>query len=331
MKRGEFQFIEELLQPLAGEGAFGLQDDIAQLPGSKTVISKDVLVAGTHFFADDAPDLIARKALRVNVSDIIAKGATPIGYFLGLVLPQEFEDKQAEKFVEGLQADQTQYGIKLLGGDTTRHAGDGPLTISVTMIGEVTNQPVLRATASVGDLIMVTGTIGDASLGLQIREGKVLKGLSDKDAATLEKAYLLSEPPFGFHDAIAELATASIDVSDGLLADLGHTAKASALGFDLEMAAVPISSAAQNWLELQKDQHAALLRLISGGDDYQTLFTIKPDMLEAIRQRAAELKIRVSQIGSMKEQTTESLLHMPDGTSIPASSVSGGYDHFSKD
>ena len=250
----EFTIIEQLLKPLAGSDSLGLRDDAAHFKGY--CLTSDVLVSGVHFFADDAPFNLARKALRVNLSDLAAMGAKPFGFMLGLVLPKGISEEWLKEFARGLQSDIAEYNCQLLGGDTNYHE-DG-LIISITAIGKC-RQPLLRRGAKIGDNIFVSGKIGDAYLDLQAKLKK----------ETLSKyilKYELPTPKIKLGMRLRKIASACIDVSDGLLADLGHICRESGVGAEIYSHQIPVS-----------DHQIDLLKLISAGDDYELLFTSTRD------------------------------------------------------
>ncbi|MEM9421978.1 MAG: thiamine-phosphate kinase [Pseudomonadota bacterium] len=286
---GEFDLIERYLSPLAGEGAFGLTDDVAMLQKAGA-ITKDLLVSGVHFFHDDPLDTVAKKALRVNLSDLVAKGCQPTSYLMGIVWPKEADQTAVTTFVRGLKEDQQHYGLSLLGGDTTRHTKGGrPLTISITMIGQPFGVgPVLRRGARPGDEVFVTGAIGDGYLGLQAwRFGRVGDDIISE--------YRTPRPPFALADVIAQYAHASIDVSDGLVADAGHLAKASGVGIVLDAAKVPLSAAGKAMVAEKGEE--GLGALITGGDDYQCLFAAPTNAAPGLYAMAKEANIRLTAIG----------------------------------
>src|SRR5262245_39161326 len=227
---GEFAMIAKLLSPLSSNdpGAFGLTDDAATIKvpaDQELVVTKDMLVEGMHFLRDDPPDLLAKKALRVNLSDLAAKGATPRNYFLGLSLSPWIGDDWLAEFAEGLADDQKRFSVSLSGGDTT--ATPGPLTLSITALGTVpTGKMIRRKGARPRDAVFVTGSIGDAGAGLAVLKGEGV-GLSDLSRAALISRYQLPEPRVALGPQLLGLASAALDVSDGLLADLGHVAKLS--------------------------------------------------------------------------------------------------------
>ena len=232
----EFALIARHFRPLAGPGALDLQDDAAVLmppPGRDLVLTCDAMVAGVHFLPDDPPDLVGRKLLRVNLSDLAAKGATPIGYLMTVSTPRDTPDAWFAGFSAGLKQDQQQYGVTLLGGDTT--STPGPISLSLTILGHVEpGQAVHRAGARPGDGIWVTGTIGDGALGLAVARGR----LADPTGHLLSR-YRLPQPRVGL--AIAGIASAGMDISDGLVQDLGHICRASGLAGEVEAALVPLS------------------------------------------------------------------------------------------
>jgi thiamine-monophosphate kinase len=265
----EFDTIARLFRPLAKDApeALNLMDDAAVIPsrdGYDLVVTKDVLVAGVHFLPDDPFDLVARKLLRVNLSDLAAKGAAPYGYFLSICWPDGADWSAREAFARGLAADQAEYGLKLFGGDTV--STSGPLTIGATMLGWVpAGAMVRRAGARAGDLVQVSGPIGDGWLGLAAARG-LLAGLGREDLDGLADRYRLPRPRVGLDLAGA---TACADISDGLLADAGHIGEASGVGVEIDLDRLPLSAAASAWLAGQGDRAAALTALATGGDDYE--------------------------------------------------------------
>ena len=321
----EFAFIRERLAPLArgAPGARGLTDDAATLAppfGCELVVTADALVAGVHFRAQDPLDGVAAKALRVNLSDLAAKGADPIGYLLSIVWPRDLPQPEKERFVAGLAADQKRYGVTLLGGDTT--AGPGPLVVAITAFGAVpTGRMVERAGARPGDAVFVTGTIGDAGLGLRALEGD-LDTLAGDHRKTLTDRYLAPEPRVAAARALRDLAHAAIDVSDGLLADAGHVADTSGARLVLQAAAVPLSEAARAWLGAEPDASAALAALATFGDDYEVLFCTPAEAGAEVARRSG---VPVTAIGRVEAGEGVALLG-PDGSPIPVSRA--GFTHF---
>ena len=270
----EFDIIRRYFAPLAGEGAFSLQDDAALItarPGFDLVVTTDAISEGSDFFAFDPADTIAQKALRVNLSDLAAKSAEPFAYLLNLSLPHSVAPDWLAAFAEGLGHDQQTFGIWLLGGDTG--ATEGPLTIAVTAFGYVPQGKMVRRTgAQVGDAVYVTGSIGEAGGGLAIFK-REKHSLRDADRDQLTARYRVPEPPVWFAPRLREIAHAAVDVSDGLIADLGHMASASGMRIVVEGEQVPLSAPLR---ALWGDQ--ALLRAVTAGDDYQITFTAPPGL-----------------------------------------------------
>lgn len=273
MAADEFEVIARLLRPLA-EGAaesLDLMDDaalIASRPGYDLVITKDAIVEGVHFLSEDSLDRVARKLLRVNLSDLAAKGAEPYGYLLACAWPPARAWDDRARFAEGLAADQAAFGLKLFGGDTVSTAG--PMVFSATMLGWVrTGGMVRRSGARPGDLLQVSGCIGDGRLGLEAASGG-LSELLDEARSRLAGRYRLPVPRL---DLDLAGASASADVSDGLIADAGHIAIASGVSLEVDLEAVPVSDDARLWLKTQPDRAAALTALASGGDDYEIVAT----------------------------------------------------------
>ena len=270
----EFDIIARYFAPLAGEGAFALKDDAALVParaGHDLIVTTDAIMEGVDFFAFDPPDSIAQKALRVNLSDLAAKGAEPAHYLLNLSLPRSVTEDWLGTFADGLARDQKEFGLSLLGGDTG--ATDGPLSIAVTAFGFVPQGKMIRRDgAKVGDAVYVTGTIGDSGGGLAIFK-RERHTLNDADRDSLIGRYRVPQPPVAFAGALRAIAHASVDVSDGLIADLGHIASASGVRIVVEGERVPLSPPLR---VLWGDD--ALLRAVTAGDDYQIAFTAAPDL-----------------------------------------------------
>ncbi len=274
---GEFEFISNYLTLLSGPQALDLKDDVAIWSPSHdedAVISMDSIVEGVHFPAGKFDAKLAQKLIRVNVSDIVAKGAKPLGYFLSLCLPQHINNNQLKQFCIGLGKDQDTYGLKLWGGDTTRTSDLAVL--SLTIIGTIKPQTaILRSGAQIGDVLCVSGTIGDAYLGLQVLSGSVSR--QEYDTQHWENAYHIPQPPFQMRGQIRKFANAALDISDGLIADTNHLVNASKVGAQLILPDIPLSPISKLWLSHQKDKLVALSMLASGGDDYQALMTLSPD------------------------------------------------------
>jgi thiamine-monophosphate kinase len=295
---GEDRLIARFFRPLARDaGAFDLVDDAAILappPGHDVVVKTDAVVGSVHFFNDDPPGSIARKALRVNLSDLAAKGARPAGFLLTLALPVGIGDDWLEAFALGLGNDAAHYGCPLLGGDTVR--SPGPLMVSVAAFGTLpAGTMVRRSGAKPGDLVFVTGTIGDAALGLRLRLDR--KRRFDLDADEREHLltrYLLPEPRTDLAEPLRRHADGAMDVSDGLAGDLAKLCRASGCSAEIEVAKVPLSDSARRLL----DGDAGLIEtVLTGGDDYEIVCAIRPADLGAFRAAAAAASVAVTEIG----------------------------------
>ena len=250
-------------------------------PGRELVLTADQMIEGVHFLAGDAPDLIARKLLRRNLSDLAAMGAAPLGYLLTMALPKHIDDAWLEKFTLGLKADQLEFGFALFGGDSASSLGGSAFT--ATLIGHVAKGAALRRNgARPDDAIWVTGTIGDAALGLQARLGK----LQDRTGFLTARS-LLPSPRIGL--ALAGIVHAAIDVSDGLVQDLGHLARESGVGAVLESHLVPVSEAAAEFGD------EVLESRLTDGDDYELLLAVPKENAKALQQACAGM--RVTRIG----------------------------------
>lgn len=272
----EFGEIARLFRPLSrgAPGAFDLMDDAAVIPsrpGYDLVVTKDAIVEGVHFPQGEAPELVARKALRVNLSDLAAKAADPFACFLAVAWPRRFNARDRERFALGLASDLEAFNLNLMGGDTV--VTPGPFVVSVTAMGWTPEgRMVRRAGARPGDQLLVSGTIGDAALGLLAVRGEI----RDPNGR-LTYRYRLPNPRVDLRADLRRLATAAADVSDGLVADAGHIAEASGVRLEIDLDALPLSGAAASWLERQKDPASALLRLATGGDDYEVICTARPN------------------------------------------------------
>jgi len=301
---GEERLIERYFKPLATDpNAFGLGDDAAALTppaGCDLVLTTDGVIAGVHFLPADPPHAIARKALRMNLSDLAAKGAKPAGFLLSIALPINTPESWIASFAEGLGQDISHYGCPLLGGDTDHTPG--PLSISITAFGTVPHGAMVRrATAKPGDIIAVTGTIGDAALGvLLIRDGDLAKGWRLSSAATdhLRQRYLLPQPRNALAEALRAHASAAMDVSDGLAGDLAKLCRASGLAAQVDVDAVPLSDAACAALSAD----AKLIeRILTGGDDYEIVLTLpaaKFGLFGAAAQNTGVPLARIGQVSS---------------------------------
>lgn len=294
---GEFELIARLFAPLAqtAPGAFGLQDDAAVLatpPGHELVLKTDAIVEGVDFFRSDPPAAIAQKALRVNLSDLAGKGAVPVGYLLTLLLPDWPDLAWLDAFASGLAEDQTRFGISLLGGDTS--ATPGPLAISIAAFGFVPNGAMIRrAGARTGDLVFVSGTVGDAGAGLAVVKGESAN-LAAATRETLVARYQLPSPKLSLGIALRGIATAALDVSDGLIADLGHMADASRVRIVVEGAKLPLSAEVR--MLWGKDRQA-WVNAATAGDDYEIAFAAAPEKRSAVMDAALRTRVAVTEIG----------------------------------
>jgi thiamine-monophosphate kinase len=271
----EDRLIAEYFKPIATHpGALALTDDAAFItpaPGTDVVLKTDAIIGGVHFFAEDDARDVARKALRVNLSDLAAKGATPLGFLLVLALPGESSPGWLEAFARGLGEDAQAFGCPLIGGDTV--STPGPLTISITAFGSVAPGAMpVRTQARPGDRLYVSGTIGDAALGLALRKGAA-PALAPAQRAHLLDRYLLPQPRLGLTAAL-RFAHAAMDVSDGLVGDCAKMLRASGVGGEIDLRATPFSDAARTWIAAQP---AAIEIAATGGDDYEVLAAVAPD------------------------------------------------------
>lgn len=323
---GEEAIIQEYLAPLAQgfPGAFGLADDCALLgvePGHELVVTTDALIEGVHFLAGDVP---AFKALAVNVSDLAAKAAKPLAYLMTLALPEAPTRAWLEVFASELKRAQETFGCRLIGGDTDRTPG--PLTVSIMAIGSVpVGGMVRRGTAHAGEAICVTGTIGDAALGLRLARDPAT---GEAWELTLAERTFLAErfhapiPPVVLADVLRDYASAAIDVSDGLVKDLDRLCRASGVGARLHAEQVPLSAVARSVLGRKEVE---LPDLLTGGEDYETLFTVMPEKVAAMEIAAAAAGVAVTRIG---EVAGEEGLIVLDASGRPMALPKGGWDHF---
>ena len=323
---GEDSLIARYFKPLATDpGAFNLGDDAAILKaqGEDIVVTTDAIVEGVHFLPDDPPDTVARKALRVNLSDLAAKGATPAGFVLALAL-RAADDAWLTPFARGLGSDAGLFGCPLLGGDTV--STPGPLMISITAFGRVPpGKMVHRSGAKPGDRLVVTGTIGDAALGLDIlKGGPAAAALADAAAkAMLVGRYRVPQPRNAIADAVRDHAHAAMDVSDGLAGDLAKLCAASGVSAVIDAPSIPLSAAAATLLACGT---VGIEAIVSGGDDYEILCAIPENRLEAF-ERAAELAgVAVTSIGIIIAGSSAPKFLDAQGREIPLPRLS--YSHF---
>jgi thiamine-monophosphate kinase len=326
---GEFDLIKQYFAPLAKDpGSLGLTDDAAVLSprsGFDLVLTKDVLAANVHFFPNDAPEAIAAKALRVNLSDLAAKGARPRGYLMGLALHADWTTDWLERFCKGLAADQAAFEITLLGGDTIR-SGNG-LQISITALGEVVKgTAVRRSGAKPGDILFVSGTIGDAAAGLKARLDSGFcrsMELSESEELHILNRYLLPRPRTRLADLLSRCANAAMDISDGLIADSKHMAKASSVDLAIDLDQVPLSGALRR---VQLNDRPEWISCLNGGDDYEILASIPDEMAEAFVLESAACNCPVTRIGRVEKGS--GALNVYDANTLLNLESEAGFRHF---
>ena len=289
---GEFELIARYFAPLAKSfaGARGLESDNAFLPADPRhdlVVKTDTIVGGVHFLSDEKPELVAQRALRVCLSDLAAGGATPYVYQLSLSLTRGWTERWVAGFARGLAADQRRFGIVLCGGDTT--STPGPTTIAISAFGRVPRGKGLgRDGARAGDELWVSGTIGDAALGLLAARGTLR-------SPALEKRYRLPLPRTTLGPRLVGVASATADISDGLIADAGHIADASRLAVHIERDLVPLAAEAKRALAAKPALWATVL---GGGDDYELAIAVPPRKRSALLAAARAAKVRATRIGA---------------------------------
>jgi thiamine-monophosphate kinase len=323
----EDRLIARYFRPLAkSPGAFGLTDDaavIAPPPGCDVVLTTDGVIAGVHYFPDDRPDNIGRKALRMNLSDLAAKGATPLGFLLSLALPAGIDETWIAAFAAGLGEDAERYACPLLGGDTDHTPG--PTSVSIAAFGAVPHgKMVRRSAAKAGDTIVVTGTIGDSALGVLLRRDESLARrwrLSETMNAHLKQRYLLPEPRNVLAKAVLEHASAAMDVSDGLVGDVAKLCRASGVAAEIDVARVPLSDAVRSAVAAEP---AALETALTGGDDYEIVLTLAPAKLNAFRAAADAAGVAATEIGRI--MVGEGARFLQDGRTLTFARTS--YSHF---
>jgi thiamine-monophosphate kinase len=327
MTSGEDSLIARYFRPLATDpGAFGLGDDAAVLRahGDDIVVTTDAIVEGVHFFASDPPDTIARKALRVNLSDLAAKGAAPAGFVLTLALPSA-EDAWLAPFAHGLGDDIGLFDCPLLGGDTV--STPGPRMISITAFGRIpVGKTVHRGGAKPGDRVMVTGTIGDAALGLAILKGGAVAAALANDAAAREMLvgrYRVPQPRNALATAVRDHAHAAMDVSDGLAGDIAKLCAASGVSAAIDVQSIPLSEAAA---ALVARGTVGIEALIAGGDDYEILCAIPEDRVEAFARAAGLVGVPIASIGTIIAATSPPRFLDKQGSEIELKRLS--YSHF---
>ena len=326
---GEDEIIARYFRPLAKHpAALGLIDDCAALPvppGSDLVLKTDAIVGGVHFFPDDPADKVAQKALRVNLSDLAAKGAKPEGFLLALALPKEIGRNWLKAFARGLGKDAEVFGCPLLGGDTDRTGG--PVTIAITAFGTLPRgSMVLRSGAKPGDRVMVTGTIGDAALGLVLRQDAATAArwnLSRREAAHLAERYLVPQPRNVIAEALRQHASAAMDVSDGLVGDFTKLCAASGVSAEIDAMRVPLSDGARRAIAAEP---ALRQRALTGGDDYEIICTVPPKKVASFQAAATKVDVPLVEIGVVTKGSARP--RFLDGSGKPLTFKQLSFSHF---
>lgn len=298
---GEERLIARHFAPLATHpGAFGLIDDAAAIappPGCDLVLKADAIVGGIHFFPDDDPGTVAKKALRVNLSDLAAKGAAPLGFLLSLALPKGVGDDWLAGFAAGLGEDAAAFSFPLLGGDTV--ASPGPVMISVAVFGAVPHgRMLLRAGPRPGDLAVVSGSLGDASLGLALRRDDLAAsrwGLAEDERDHLLNRYLLPQPRNAAAAALLACASGGMDVSDGIAGDLAKMCRAAGVSATVNVGEIPLSPAARRALAAEP---ALIEPILTGGDDFEVLASVPAARWPALQAQAAAAGVTMTAIGA---------------------------------
>lgn len=316
----EFSLIHRYFTPLTGgdKGALSLQDDaalITPIPGKQLVITTDAMTENVHFFAGDEPFNLARKLLRVNLSDLAAMGATPLYYLLACVFPRSTTESWIKDFTEGLSSDNREFNIHVLGGDTTSQ--DGPLTLALTAIGHIEHGKALtRSGAKPGDVLYVSGSLGDAALALLCLQAKT------PCPEALLSRYYLPQPRVTLGPMLLPFASSAMDISDGLLQDASHIARNSEVALIIHAENIPLSHAARIMLS---DAPGLLSTILTGGDDYELLFTAPPAHRQAILTLAEKTGVTITEIGAVQEGNGVKCIDK-EGKEIEV--AKGGYQHF---
>ncbi|WP_339045732.1 thiamine-phosphate kinase [Candidatus Mesenet endosymbiont of Agriotes lineatus] len=309
----EFEYIKRYLKPLDVNNSIG--DDATIIANSQYIIAKDILVEDVHFLSNCLPYNLAKKSLRINFSDIAAVGGTPYGYMLGLVLPNNINDLWWEGFAAGLKEDNKYFQVKLLGGDTTAH--NGKVIISVTALGIKGDRFICRSGAKLGDLVYVSGTIGDAALGLLAYQGVIRDSIGH-----LKGRYDIPEPRVTLGQAISDFASSCIDISDGLIQDAQHICELSNVGMELHLAKIPLSFAAR---EVVGEKPDYIDLVLIGGDDYELLFTASNKHSKKIEEISQKCRVSVTKIGHVTDGKEVIVM---DKDNLPITLKSKGFVHF---
>jgi len=329
METAEDRLIARFFRPLASHpGALSLTDDTAIFTppeGYDLILTTDAVIAGVHVLPDETPDAIARKALRVNLSDLAAKGATPSGFLLSLALPRETGEDWLTAFCTGLKADSESFACPLIGGDTDRTSG--PLMVTIFALGILPRGTMVkRSGAQPDDHVLVSGSIGDAALGLMLRRDPALAAhwtLNDSERDHLLGRYRLPQPRTALADALRAHASAAIDVSDGFVGDLAKLLRVSGMSAEVELARVPLSSAARKALAADGSLRETIF---GGGDDYEIVCTVADSKLDAIRAAAQQAGIEVAVVGRAREGRDEP--RFLDDNGSPLTFARRSFSHF---
>jgi len=320
---GEFELIERFFRRPTRHSVLGVGDDAALLapsPGALLAVSVDMLVSGRHFFADVDPEALGHKTLAVNLSDLAAMGAKPRWALLAGALP-EADSNWLAAFARGFFALADAFEVDLVGGDTTR----GPLNLCVTILGEVpAGEALLRSGARQGDAIYVSGTLGDAALAVAHHRGRI--SLGTDELRRCETALLRPTPRVALGERLRGIASAAIDLSDGLAGDLGHVLDASGVGATLQLAAIPRSEALN--LRLRGTERALALEcLLAGGDDYELCFTAPESRATDVDALARALPLALTRIGVIEKRAGLAVVD-EEGRALP--SLPRAFDHFAR-
>jgi thiamine-monophosphate kinase len=326
---GEDRLIATYFRPIATHpGAFGLTDDAAAIappPGCDLVLKTDGVIGGVHFFPEDPADAVARKALRINLSDLAAKGAAPLGFLMSIGLPAGLPPDWLKSFARGLHEDAAHYRCPLLGGDTDR--SPGAITVYIAALGTVPRGTMVRrAGAREGDLVVVTGTIGDAALGLALRRDPAAAArwkLDDAMRQHLLDRYLLPQPRNAVAEALRRNASAALDVSDGLAGDLGKLCRVSGVGAAIAVDRVPLSDAARQVVARDPE---AIETILTGGDDFEVAAAVPADRVDELRAAATEADVALTEIGVIVAGPREARFVSADGQVLAFKRPS--YSHF---
>jgi thiamine-monophosphate kinase len=321
----EDDLIARFFAPMAAPEGLGLRDDAAALAAGagELILTKDALVGGVHFFADDPPGAIARKAMRVNLSDLAAKGAEPVGFLLALALPKDWTAEWLAAFAEGLAQDARTYACPLFGGDTVKTPG--PLMVSITAIGRIENGHMARRDGvRPGHRLYVTGTIGDAALGLALRLGAPeLTDLDPTSRTFLLDRYLLPQPRSALAASMRRLALGGMDVSDGFVGDLTKMLRVSGVSARIDLSRLPLSEAAKAAMALSP---GLFEKMATGGDDYEVLAAVDSAQAAAFERSAAEAGVAVAHVGEALAGTGAPIFLGRDG--VEALFKIGSFSHF---